>query len=196
MTKEIFATLVKLAFPMALCFALAGPTAYACKENYCAGSKAPTSLNDVGGEQNYLTPPPAPPGGGPSLPCDQQSPPMLESPSPDFDLVGAIQTAKDQLIAEGANLMGDNCGQIVERAVTILGNGAGLLSKNYGVNYNGHSIDYIVMPDGRAWDAVISCGGDGVDPTSGNIPGIGGAGCCAPLPATTCEPNSRYLAFP
>lgn len=193
MTRKVLATLARLAVPVALCFVLAGPSAYACKENYCDASQAPTSLNQVGGNQNYLTPPP---GGAANIPCDQQSPPMLESPPPDFDLVGAIQTAKDQLIAEGANLMGDNCGQIVERAVTILGNGAGLLTKTWGAQYNGHSIDYIVMPDGRAWDAVISCGGDGIDPNSGNIAGIGGSGCCAPLPATTCEPNSRYMTFP
>ncbi|TAL35516.1 MAG: hypothetical protein EPN97_06995 [Alphaproteobacteria bacterium] len=187
MRRNVLETLVKLAVPLALCFALAGPTAYACKENYCSGSKAPTSLNQVGGAQNYLTPPPG--GGAPSLPCDQQSPPMLESPPPSFDLVGAIQTAKDQLTAEGADLTGNNCGQIVERAVTILGNGAGLLSKNYGTAYNGHSVDYIVMPDGSAWDAVIDCGGT-------NTAGIGGSGCCAPLPATTCQPNSRYMPYP
>lgn len=49
--------------------AVAGP-APACKENYCSGSKAPTSLNDVGGAQNYQTPPS---GGAPGLtwPCTQ-----------------------------------------------------------------------------------------------------------------------------
>jgi hypothetical protein len=176
--------LMKLAVPAVLCLALSGSAAHACKEDYCANSKAPTTLNDVGGPQVYLTPPASPP----DVPCDQQTPPMLESPPPDFDLAGAIVQARDQLIAEGADLTGANCGQIVERAVGIIGNGAGLLSKNYGNQYNGHSVDFIVMPDGRAWDAVSDCGG-------ANGPSAGGD-CCAPLPATTCAPNSRYMPYP
>lgn len=184
MNKKFLRTSTRFALSLVVCMTLAASAAYACKEDYCAGSKAPTTLNQVGGAQDYQ----AGNGGAPNVPCDQQTPPMLESPAPDFDLSGAITTARDQLISEGADLTGANCGQIVERAVQIIGNGAGLLSKNYGNQYNGHSVDYIVMPDGRAWDAVSDCGG-------ANNPSAGG-GCCATLPATTCEANSRYMSWP
>lgn len=50
-----------------LSMALACSAAYACKSDYCSGSKAPTTLNQVGGAQNYQ----AAGGGGGGLkwPC-------------------------------------------------------------------------------------------------------------------------------
>lgn len=130
-----------------------------------------------------------PAGSEPNIPCEEQDPPKLTSPDPDFDLAGAVDRAIAELTAEGEDLTDANCGKIVERAVQYIP-GAGLLYKDYGHQYNNHSVDFIVMPDGRAWDAVIGCG----DPNQRG--GVGNSGCCAELPATTCEPSDRYVAWP
>ncbi|HYD16967.1 MAG TPA: hypothetical protein VEF76_00645 [Patescibacteria group bacterium] len=127
----------------------------------------------------------------PDIPCEQQQPPKVTSPAPDFDYAGAINQAKNELIAEGEDLTGNNCGKIVERACRYMPGGAGLLAKNYGAQYNGHSIDYIVMPDGRAWDVVVGCGDSG-----GGNAGIGNSGCCGPADGGVCEPNDRYIPCP
>jgi hypothetical protein len=42
---------------------------FACKQDYCAGSQAPTSLGQVGGTQNYLSGSPGGGGGGLKYPC-------------------------------------------------------------------------------------------------------------------------------
>ena len=54
-----------------LCTALSCTAAYACKQDYCSGSKAPSTLNDVGGAQNYKA---GGGGGGGGLkwPCTSQ----------------------------------------------------------------------------------------------------------------------------
>lgn len=125
----------------------------------------------------------------PDIPCEDRQPPETTSSSPGADVIPAIAQAKAELVAAGVDLTGDNCGKIVERACNYMSGGAGLLSKTSGANYNGHSIDYIVMPDGNAWDMVVSCG-DG----DGGTPGVGNTGCCGP--ETGCEPNDRYLPCP
>ena len=133
----------------------------------------------------------------PDIPCEEQVPPKTTSPAPDFDYTGPLNTAKAELQAEGEDLTGNNCGKIVERACRYFPAGVGLLEKNYGAQYNGHSIDYIMMPDGRGWDVVVGCGDAG-----GGNPGLGNSGCCGPMDSGTasdCEPNDRYIpcsAFP
>lgn len=57
---------VAAAFSLCMTLSYSAP---ACKDDYCANSKAPSGLNDVGGEQNYLTPPGGGGGGGLSWPC-------------------------------------------------------------------------------------------------------------------------------
>jgi len=130
----------------------------------------------------------------PPIPCDQQEPPKQVSGPPPGDVLPAVAQAIAELTAAGSDITGDNCGKIVERACNYMGGGAGLLYKTWGAQYNGHSIDVIVMPDGQHWDVVVSCGGDGT-PGSGNTPGVGFTNCCGPL-ATGCEPNDRYLPCP
>ncbi len=122
--------------------------------------------------------------------ANSRPPPKTTSPAPDFDTASAINQAKSELVAEGQDISGPNCGKIVERACRYMPGGAGLLAKNYGNAYNGHSVDYIVMPDGRAWDVVSGCGD--ATPT-GNTPSAN-AGCCGG--PSGCESNSRYMPCP
>lgn len=132
---------------------------------------------------------------------------MTTSPAPTWDVSGAIAQAKADLIAMGEDLLGENCGKIVEQACNAgyLPPDVGLLFKDYGVQYNNHSVDFVVDLNGMGWDVVISCGGDGVDPTTGNTPGVGNSGCCGPLvngDASDCVPfesgpmAGRYIPCP
>lgn len=127
----------------------------------------------------------------PDIPCEEQNPPKTTSPPPSFDYAGPINTAKAELIAEGEDLTGANCGKIVERACRYFPAGVGLLEKTYGNQYNGHSVDFIMMPDGQGWDVIVGCG----DAGGGNA-GVGNSGCCGPKntgTAADCEPNDRYI---
>lgn len=131
----------------------------------------------------------------PDIPCEEQTPKMTTSPDPAFDVAAAINQAKADLLAANPSedLMGSNCGKIVERACRAgyFPPTVGMLAKNYGNQYNGHSVDYIVDQNGQGWDVVVGCGGDGVDPTSGNTGGVGGKGCCGPYVtggASDCQP--------
>ncbi len=56
------------AFSLALCTVLSC-AALACKSDYCNGSQAPTTLNQVGGQQNYQAANPGGGGGGLKYPC-------------------------------------------------------------------------------------------------------------------------------
>lgn len=145
----------------------------------------------------------------PDIPCEEQTPKMTTSPAPTWDVSGAINQAKADLLAANPNedLMGANCGKIVEQACNAgyFPADVGMLFKDYGNQYNNHSVDYVVDLNGMGWDVVVGCGGDGVDPTSGNTGGVGGSGCCGPYvngDASDCQPLAsgpmagRYINCP
>ena len=164
-----------------------GPAPFECPWTPVpAGQKNPSAEGCYGGGSDGC-------GGGndkePAIPCEQQVPAKTTSPAPDFDYASAINQAKAELTAEGQDLTGNNCGKIVERACRYMPAGAGLLSKNYGTAYNGHSVDFIMMPDGRGWDLVVGCGDAG-----GGAAGVGSSGCCGP--AGGCEASDRYMPCP
>src|SRR5690348_14053534 len=60
---------LKLALALALIALLAASTAFACKADYCSGSKAPTTLDQVGGKQDYTKKPSGGGADGPKYPC-------------------------------------------------------------------------------------------------------------------------------
>lgn len=145
--------------------------------------------------------------GEPDVPCEDQTPKKTTSPDPTWDVVGVITRARDELVAMGEDISGDNCGKIVERACYqgYLPPTVGMLFKDYGTQYNNHSIDFLVDENGQGWDVVISCGGDGTDPTNGGTPGVGAKGCCGDYVtggASDCQPIAdgpfagRYIDCP
>lgn len=60
---------MKLALMLAICALLAASTAFACKADYCSGSKAPTTLDQVGGPQVYWKNSGGGGASGPKYPC-------------------------------------------------------------------------------------------------------------------------------
>lgn len=107
-----------------------------------------------------------------------------EPETPHADATAAVATAIARLKAAGHDLRGKNCGKIVEVACSIMGDGAGLMVKPSGLQYNGHALDIIAFPDGYIYNVIEGCtNGTGGSPKMdltccGKNQSQGGKGTC------------------
>lgn len=118
-------------------------------------------------------------------PAEQGPPPPSDASTKHSNHLAEIATAKDELLAEGRQFPDPNATdecfrfEIVERAVSKIGNGAGFLDKSGGNNCKGFAVDIIAFSDGYIYD-VLSGEEDGSVPAwnpSACGP-VGGNGTC------------------